>query len=113
MTNSMGTSAAVANFPATVASTRIVTTWLLGQLATLDLKSLKYLGRFSDRAAGNSERIVDVDLYHGSISGEMFPSSEIRRLILVHPGGISNHKLSAVVERQIIPKLIELRLLSR
>lgn len=82
----------------------------LGPAARLDTESLVYLGRFKDRAAGKSERIVEIALYHGRIDGPLVASSEIKELIwfsaLDDPCTLSpiirNHILPCLMMRGLI-----------
>ena len=85
----------------------------LGPSARLDGESLEYLGNFTDRAAGRSERTVEIELYSGTVAGSLVASSEIRELVWYEPQQKDSYKLSAIVERQIVPHLISIGLLSR
>lgn len=46
----------------------------------LDVASLKYLGNFQDFAAGKTQRKAEIELYAGKITGNLKPSSEIKKL---------------------------------
>ena len=76
----------------------------LGESAILDTDSLKYLGRFSDRAAGKSDRIVNIDLYAGNVLGSLKASSEIEELVW-HDPTQKRFRPSAIVENKILPYL--------
>jgi ADP-ribose pyrophosphatase YjhB (NUDIX family) len=82
----------------------------LGGMAQLDNNSIQYLGVFSDRAAGKSERIVDIILYHGDVSGDLIASDEIKSLVWHAPGDVS-HTVSKIVRDQIIPFLLEKKII--
>jgi 8-oxo-dGTP pyrophosphatase MutT (NUDIX family) len=83
----------------------------LGQSAVLDEQSLRYLGNFSDRAAGKSERVVEIELYAGEVKGPLIASSEIKELVWFDPNDPGSHKLSDVVRRKILPFLGQVGLL--
>lgn len=84
----------------------------LGEQAVLDLKSLKYLGNFSDYAAGKTERWVEIELYLGDISGTLVPSSEIKELLWFDPENPNTENPSAVIKNKIIPYLYTAGLLN-
>jgi 8-oxo-dGTP diphosphatase len=77
----------------------------LGTNSKLNLNSLRYLGRFSDYAAGRTNRRVNIDLYIGEVDGEIKPTSEIKELIWFQPN--LSYKLSPVLEKSIIPFLLK------
>jgi 8-oxo-dGTP diphosphatase len=85
----------------------------LGGEAKLDEKSLRYLGQFSDRAAGRSERLVEVELYTGTITGRLIASSEIKEFVWFNPSQPGNYKLSDVVKNEILPFLLQQGLLKQ
>jgi len=85
----------------------------LGDDAHFDEKSLRYLGNFSDRAAGRTERTVEIELYSGEVSGRIVASSEIKEIVWFAPSDPSGDKLSAVVERKILPHLFAIGLLKK
>ena len=77
----------------------------LGCNAVIDIESLKYFGRFVDRAAGRSERTVTIDLYIGEIFGDLRASSEIAELVWYRPY-CGSYVLSDIVKNKIVPALI-------
>lgn len=78
----------------------------LGEEAVLDVASLKYLGNFADVAAGESDALVEIELYAGTVRGELKPSEEIKGLHWFSAKDDQN-KLSAVIKNKILPYLIE------
>jgi len=82
----------------------------LGSNARLNDASLQYLGNFSDRAAGKTERIVEIELYLGELGGELVASSEIAELVWYKPS-MTSYKPSDIVANKIIPLLISRGLL--
>lgn len=82
----------------------------LGDNACLQADKLTYLGNFKDRAAGKTERTVEIELYLGELAGELRASSEIVELIWYSPGN-GNYKVSDIVKNKIIPFLIDKSLL--
>lgn len=83
----------------------------LGNDALLDEASLKYIATFEDQAAGKINRIVEIELYAGKVNGRVAPSSDIKELIWYNPRSPGNHKLSAIVDRKILPYLRSANLL--
>jgi 8-oxo-dGTP diphosphatase len=69
----------------------------LGDDAMLDPQSLHFVGNFVDRAAGKTDRIVEIELYTGQVRGRLTASSEISELVWFNPLEPKGHKLSAVV----------------
>jgi 8-oxo-dGTP diphosphatase len=83
----------------------------LGENVILDIDSLSYLGRFEDVAAGRSYRVVEIDLYFGTLTGKVQPSSEIKEL---HWFSASDNpiRLSPIIRNKILPYLIENKYMS-
>ena len=68
--------------------------------------SVKYLGRFDDRASNEPDSIISMELYTGEIRGEPKPGAEIeeQRWVGRHDDpGI----LSPIIRNKILPALIE------
>lgn len=84
----------------------------LGEEALLDESSVTYLGRFEDIAAGRTQRLVEIDLYLGKISGPLKASSEIKILHWFSPDDDPS-RLSPIIRNRILPFLIERELLTR
>jgi 8-oxo-dGTP pyrophosphatase MutT (NUDIX family) len=82
----------------------------LGIDAQLIVPSLQYLGNFYDIAAGRNECIVEIELYSGTVDGDLHASSEIKELIWYQPN-LTQDKLSPIVQNKIIPFLIKKKLL--
>jgi 8-oxo-dGTP pyrophosphatase MutT (NUDIX family) len=83
----------------------------LGEGAVLEISSLQYLGRFQDLAAGRTERIVEIDLYYGHLSGTLRPSTEIKALHWFGPDD-SEEVLSPILKNHIIPYLVRYHFLT-
>ncbi len=77
----------------------------LGKDAHLN-NDLTYLGNFNDRAAGKTERQVEIELYLGSVTGTLAPSTEIKELIWFSTSD-DEAQLSPVIRNKILPFLIE------
>lgn len=78
----------------------------LGGGAHLETSSLRYLGNFSDFAAGKTERIVEIELYSGELSGTLVASSEIQELKWFSPTD-DWETLSPIIKNKILPFLIQ------
>jgi len=83
----------------------------LGENAELDIKSLKYIGNFTDYAAGRENVLVEIELYIGTIKGGLKASSEIKDLIWFSPKD-DKAILSAIIRNKILPFLIKQKYLS-
>lgn len=82
----------------------------LGDSASLDIKSLRYLGNYSDVAAGKTERTVEIELYIGDVKGDLVASSEIKELVWFSPDN-DQSQLSPIIRNKILPALIAKNLL--
>lgn len=71
----------------------------------VDMPSVNYIGKFSDVAATDPNRIVNIELYSGEIHGEIQEDNEIAELkwFDIHNGDVNI--LSKVVGSKIIPHL--------
>jgi 8-oxo-dGTP diphosphatase len=78
----------------------------LGPDAILEIDSLKYLGNFEDLAAGRPGRTVEIELYTGSITGKIVPSSEIKEVHWFSKDDDFS-RLSVIIRNKILPFLIE------
>jgi 8-oxo-dGTP diphosphatase len=76
----------------------------LGSKESLD--DLHYLGTYRDIAAGSTEKIVEVQLYSGRLSGEPVAHSEIAELVWFGPGD-DETQLSPSIRNQILPDLLK------
>jgi 8-oxo-dGTP diphosphatase len=74
--------------------------------ATVDEKSLNFLGRFEDISAESKDIIVVIDLYSGSISGELKPQQEIESYHWFAAADDEN-LLSSIIKNKILPFLLE------
>lgn len=82
----------------------------LGESAILDTNSLRYIGNYYDVAAGKTDRIVEIELYGGRVSGELVASSEIKELVWFSPKDDWS-QLSPIIRNKILPALGEMKLI--
>ncbi len=68
----------------------------------IKIKSARFIGRFSDRAAGSKSMLV-VFLYKGEITGNLKPQMEIRSAVWVSKN--TRQLLSPIIKNRIIPCL--------
>jgi 8-oxo-dGTP pyrophosphatase MutT (NUDIX family) len=78
----------------------------LGPDAILEIDTLEYLGNFEDLAAGRPGRTVEIELYAGSINGDIVPSSEIKEIHWFSKDD-DHSRLSVIIRNKILPFLIE------
>ncbi|MEP3784149.1 NUDIX domain-containing protein [Ascidiaceihabitans sp.] len=67
--------------------------------------TLQFLGVFSDVAANNPGKTVDIKLYAGSLVGEPRISSEIAELVWFDLTSVDFDRLSPIVANKIVPFL--------
>lgn len=75
------------------------------ELGPVELTSLRYIGTYSDRAAGALEKFVEVQLYSGELQGEPAPQSEIAELVWFGPADDFS-MLSPSLANKILPDLL-------
>jgi 8-oxo-dGTP pyrophosphatase MutT (NUDIX family) len=51
------------------------------ELGEVEVSGLEYLGAYQDRAAGDANKTVHIELYRGDLEGDPQPHSEIRELV--------------------------------
>jgi ADP-ribose pyrophosphatase YjhB (NUDIX family) len=78
----------------------------------INLNSLKYIGEYSDKAAGRFNTIVFIKLYQGKIIGEPKPTTEIKFLHWIGKNDMNNKNVSAIIRNQIIPDLVKKKILN-
>ena len=77
----------------------------------VNLKSLEYIGEYSDVAAGDSKSNVSIRLYKGSLIGDPIPSTEIKAIHWISKKDLNNPRVSLVIRNKIIPDLIKRNIL--
>ncbi len=75
------------------------------ELGEVRVSGLSYVGTYSDRAAGNPDKTVRIELYRGELEGEAAPHSEIRELVWFGEGDDWAQLAPSLVNR-ILPDLI-------
>jgi len=78
----------------------------------LDLVNPEFVGSYSDAAAGEADRIVEIDLYRSELSGEPAACSEIAELVWFRPDG-DLALLSPSLRNKILPDLFARGLLQK
>ncbi|MBI5417273.1 hypothetical protein HZA55_04925 [Candidatus Poribacteria bacterium] len=78
----------------------------------VDINSLKYIGEYTDIAAGSLDKDVCIKLYKGKIIGIPKPSTEIRFIHWIGKEDQNNQKVSPIIRNKIIPDLVKKGLLS-
>jgi|SRR3954447_20758172 8-oxo-dGTP diphosphatase len=74
------------------------------ELGDVQVEALELLGTYSDRAAGDESRTVQVELYAGNLIGEPHAQSEIRELVWFGAGD-SWDLLAPSIRNRIFPDL--------
>lgn len=77
----------------------------------VDFSTLKYIGEYSDVAAGDPDHEVTIELYQAKLIGEPHPMREIKKLHWIGKEDAQNPKVSPIIRNQIIPSLIEKKIL--
>jgi len=72
----------------------------------VSLSDLRYLGTYRDIAAGSTEKIVEIQLYSGTLSGQPLPQSEIAEVVWFGPGD-DTAQLAPSIRNQILPDLLK------
>ena len=70
----------------------------------VSVTNLKYIGAYSDRAAGSDDKIVEIELYSGDLKGEPRPQAEIKELIWFGQKD-DRSQLSPSIVNKILPDL--------
>jgi 8-oxo-dGTP diphosphatase len=71
----------------------------------LKLETLVYLGAYDDKAAGQDDASIYIDLYSGDFHGELHPCSEVKRLVWFARDDDWN-RLAPVTRNKILPALL-------
>lgn len=74
--------------------------------ADVVVRDLEYLATYRDVAAGTSDRIVEVRLYSGKLSGKPVPEAEIAELVWFGPGD-DDAQLAPSIRNRILPDLVK------
>lgn len=70
------------------------------------VESLRYIGEYTDIAAGRPDRDVSIRLYEGAIRGIPTPSTEIKHIHWIGREAVTNTKVSPIIRNKIIPDLL-------
>jgi ADP-ribose pyrophosphatase YjhB (NUDIX family) len=73
----------------------------------VDFKTLQFIDEFTDKAAGQPEHEVAIELYQADIIGTPTPSSEIKHIHWIGKADAGNDRVSPIVRNKIIPGLVE------
>jgi 8-oxo-dGTP diphosphatase len=74
------------------------------ELGDVAVSGLEFLGSYSDRAAGDPDGTVHIELYRGDLAGEPSPHSEIRELVWFGASG-DRARLAPSLVNKILPDL--------
>ena len=74
------------------------------ELGNVRVENLKYVGTYTDQAAGPGAKTVRIELYQGNLIGDPAPHSEIRELIWFGPED-DQSQLSPSIKNKILPDL--------
>lgn len=77
----------------------------------IDMTTLRYVGAYTDVAAGRPDRDVTIELYSGVLIGTPVPSSEVRALHWIGRGHADDPRLSPIVRNKILPDLVHRKML--
>jgi 8-oxo-dGTP pyrophosphatase MutT (NUDIX family) len=75
------------------------------ELGNVRVTSLEYVGTYSERAAGDEEKIVEIQLYRGALEGRPVASSEIAELVWFSAAD-NRELLAPSLRNKILPDLI-------
>jgi 8-oxo-dGTP diphosphatase len=79
---------------------------------SVDPKSLKPIGTYTDVAAGQPDRDVSIELHQGTLQGEPTPSQEIKKLHWIGAKDINNENVSPIIRNKILPDLIKRQIIA-
>lgn len=80
------------------------------ELGPVTLNNISFLATYEATAAGKPARPLRIDLYTATLEGTPLPQSEIEEILWYRPG--TPHRLSPILENQILPDLLRRCLLS-
>jgi 8-oxo-dGTP pyrophosphatase MutT (NUDIX family) len=75
------------------------------ELGNVRISALEYIGTYSDRAAGDNAKTVEIQLYRGILEGTPVASSEIAELIWFSASD-SLEVLAPSIRNKILPDVI-------
>ncbi len=73
-------------------------------LGESDVSIFEYIGTYNDRAAGEPDKTVQVELYRGELRGAAVPHAEIHEFVWFDPGG-DEALLAPSLRNRILPDL--------
>lgn len=77
----------------------------------VNFSTLKYIGEYTDIAAGRPDREVSIHLYMALLIGTPSPSTEIKAIHWVGKKDLNNDCISPIIRNKIIPDLVSRGLL--
>jgi len=77
----------------------------------VDMATVRYVGAYTDVAAGRPDRDVTIELYSGILIGTPTPSSEVRALHWIGKEHAEDPRLSPIVRNKILPDLLRRNIL--
>ncbi len=75
------------------------------ELGDVAVSGLEYVGSYSERAAGETDKLVHIELYRGELSGVPAANSEIAELVWFN-GNDDWDRLAPSLRNRIFPDLI-------
>jgi 8-oxo-dGTP diphosphatase len=73
----------------------------------VDVSTLKYIGEYTDVAAGDPDHDLIMDLFQGKLVGKPQPAAEIKRIHWIGKKDQYDARVSSIIRDKIIPSLIE------
>jgi 8-oxo-dGTP diphosphatase len=77
------------------------------------LQKAQFLGIFSAPAANEAARVVEAELFHVEITGEIEPGSEIEQFVWTDPASVSDLLLAPLTKNEVLRHLRSNRLRQR
>lgn len=68
---------------------------------------LKFLGEYTDVAAGRPDRDVSIKLYIGELIGDPQPTTEIKNIHWIGKEDAKSERVSPIIRNKIIPDLVK------
>ena len=81
------------------------------ELGPVAVSDLSFIGVYRDAAAGDTSKLVQIELYQGSLLGEPAPHAEIAELTWFGPRD-DRRQLAPSIARTILPDLVRRGILS-